>query len=269
MSAFAIVAALACAHDAAPPSAGPVLRVCADPNALPFSNARGDGFENRIAELVAREMGARVEYTWWAQRRGFVRNTLNANRCDVMIGVPSRSDMVRATRPYYRSTYVFVTRADRGLHIRSFDDPALRTLRVGVALVGDADAASPPAMALARRGITRNVTGYSVYADYRAPNPSARLVDAVANGDIDVAVAWGPLAGYFAGRESVRLAIAPVGADARAAWLPFTFDIGMGVRHADIALRDTLDAVLARRRPAIDSILAAYDVPRAERGAAR
>ena len=149
------------------------LRVCADPNNLPFSNNRGEGFENRIAVLIARDLGTRVEYTWWAQRRGFVRNTLNAGSCDVILGVPTGYGMVRTTRPYYRSTYVFVTRRDRGLHISSLDDPALRTLRVGVHLIGDDYANSPAAHSLAPRarrsaGRRRDV-GESASADAGGP----------------------------------------------------------------------------------------------------
>ncbi|HUR94055.1 MAG TPA: hypothetical protein VMY76_05700, partial [Gemmatimonadales bacterium] len=123
--------------------------MCADPNNLPFSNRREQGFENRIAALIGAELGARVQYTWWPQRRGFVRNTLNAERCDVVIGVPDGFDEVLTTRPYYRSAYAFVSRAG-GVSVRSFDDPALRTLRIGVHFTG-AGGNPPPAEALARR----------------------------------------------------------------------------------------------------------------------
>src|SRR5437868_10667318 len=129
------------------------LTVCADPNNLPFSNERQEGFENRIAELVARDLNARLSYVWWAQRRGFVRNTLNQNACDLLIGVPSSFERVSTTIPYYRSTYVFVTRRDRRLKVASFDDPQLRRLRVGVQLIGDDATNSPPAHALSNRHI--------------------------------------------------------------------------------------------------------------------
>ena len=237
------------------------LRVCADPNNLPFSNEAGEGFENRIAELVAREMGRTLQYTWWAQRRGFIRNTLNAGLCDVVIGVPAGYDLTLTTKPYYRSTYAFVWRADRPLGIRSFDDPRLRSLRVGVPVVGDDYAATPPATALARRGIVNNVVGYSVYGDYREPNPPARLIDAVARGDVDVAIAWGPLAGYFARESRVRLEVAPLSPDVEPG-VRLAFGIAMGVRRADRALRDSLDAILVRRRADIDAILVRYRVPR-------
>ena len=159
----------------------PPLRVCADPNNLPFSNDRGEGFENRIAELLAADRHARVEYTWWAQRRGFVRNTLSAGACDLMIGVPSGADIALTTRPYYRSTYVFVSRADRGLALGSFDDSRLRRLRIGVQMIGDDFANTPPAHALAARGMVQNIVGYSVYGDYSQPHPLSGIIDAVAS----------------------------------------------------------------------------------------
>ena len=252
--------------DPAPPSvvrqSPGALRVCADPNNLPFSNDRGEGFENKIAELVARELGERVEYTWWAQRRGFVRNTLSARLCDVVIGAPAHLDMLMTTTPYYRSTYVFVSRRDRRIAIASFDDPRLRSMRIGVPVVGDDYAGTPPVHALARRGLTRNIVGYSVYGDYATPNPPARLVDAVVSKDVDVAVAWGPLAGFVARHSPVPLTLTPVTAPADLHVVPFAYDIAMGVRRGDAALRARLDTVIARRRPAIDSILATYGVPR-------
>ena len=240
------------------------LRVCADPNNLPFSNKAGAGFENRLAEMLADDLDARLEYTWWPQRRGFVRNTLRAGTCDVVMGVPMSFELAMATRPYYRSTYVFVTRKDRALDITSLDDPRLKRLRVGVTVIGDDYANSPPAHALARRGIVRNVTGFSIYGDYSQPNPPARLIDAVAAGDVDVAVAWGPMAGYFARAAKVPLALEPVTPAIDIPYLPFVFDISLGVRREDTALRDEIDAFLARRRPAIDSLLAHYGVPRAD-----
>jgi len=237
------------------------LRVCADPNNLPFSDSTGAGFENRLAMLVADEMKARVEYTWWAQRRGFIRNTLNAHQCDVVMGVPTSFELTAVTRPYYRSSYVFVSRRDRELRVRSLDDSALRRLTVGVQLVGDDYANAPPAHALANRGIVTNVRGYNVQGDYRQPSPPARIIDAVASGEVDIAVAWGPLAGYFATREAVPLDLVPVSPQIDLPFLPFVFDISMGVRRADSTLRDTLNAILVRRRASIDSLLDSYGVP--------
>jgi mxaJ protein len=243
-----------------------VLRVCADPNNLPFSNQRLEGFENRIAELIAREMGATVQYTWWAQRRGFIRNTLKAGACDVVMGVPASFEMALTTGPYYRSTYVFVYRKDRGLNIRSFDDPSLRNLKIGVQMIGDDFANTPPAHALTNRHIISNVEGYMVYGDYSQENPPARIVEAVAAGRIDVAVVWGPLAGYFARRQKVPLEIVAVSPQIDQPFLPFVYDISMGVRHGDQALKEDLERVLERKRPEIETILNDYGVPQVKAG---
>lgn len=244
------------------------LRVCADPNNLPFSNRAGEGFENEIARLIGAELGKPVEYTWWAQRRGFVRNTLNAGACDLVIGVAAGVDMLATTKPYYSSTYVFVSRRDRGGGVRSFDDARLRRLRVGVELIGDDGANTPPAHALARRGITSNVVGFTVYGDYRQPNPAADIMRAVERGAVDVAVVWGPLAGYFAKHSSVPLELTPVSPKVDRRDLPFVFDIAMGVRRRDTTFRRQVERIIERKRPSIDSILAAYGVPRADKPAA-
>ena len=238
-----------------------LLRVCSDPNNLPFSNRAEQGFENRLADLLATELGMEVRYTWWAQRRGFVRNTLAAGQCDLIAGVPAGYELVATTAPYYRSTYVFVTRRDLTPPIESIDDPRLHRLRIGVHLIGDDYAAPPPATALARRGIVRNVKGYSIYGDYREPNPPARLVDAVAKGEVDVALAWGPLAGYFGGREEVPLRVTPMRERGDGPGVPFVFAIAMGVRSGDTALGRRIDAALDRRRGEVRRILERYGVP--------
>ena len=257
------VVAASCGHARAETTASE-LRVCADPNNLPFSNEQQQGFENKIAQLVASDLNEKLSYTWWAQHRGFVRNSLNAKRCDVLIGVPTSFERTFSTVPYYRSTYVFVTRHDRNLKIGSFDDPALRRLKIGVQLIGDDFTNTPPAHALTQRHIIQNVRGYSVYGDYRKPNPPARIIDAVASGEIDVAVAWGPLAGYFAQREPVALDITPVSPQIDLPFLPFVFDISMGVRRGDTALKERLNTVIERRKGDIDHILEQYGVPRVD-----
>jgi mxaJ protein len=239
----------------------PALKVCSDPNNLPFSDSLRRGFENKIADLVASELGRSVTYTWWAQRRGFVRNTLNSGACDLVVGTAYGMEMLATTKPYYKSSYVFLSRRDRRLGIRSFDDPALRRLEIGVQLVGDDFANTPPAHALANRGMTRNIVGFSVYGDYRDASPAARIVDAVVNKKVDVAVVWGPLAGYFAKRSPVPLDIVPVSPRVDLPYLPFVFDIAMGVRRADSTFRRELDDVITRRKASIDSILVAYGVP--------
>jgi quinoprotein dehydrogenase-associated probable ABC transporter substrate-binding protein len=240
------------------------LRVCADPNNLPFSNERLEGFENKLAELIAHDLNASLTYTWWAQRRGFIRHTLQAAACDLLMGVPQRLDAVLTTSPYYRSMYVFVYRPEDGLDVHSLDDPILRTIKIGVQLIGNDSANSPPAHALARRHITQNVVGYSVYGDYAQPNPTARIIEAVATGAVDVAVVWGPVASYFARLQPVPLTVVPVTPSWDSPALPFVFDIALGVRRGEEAFRAELDAILQRRRPDIQRILDEYGVPRAE-----
>lgn len=240
---------------------GKELRVCADPNNLPFSNQREEGFENKLAQLLARELHQQVRYVWWPQRRGFIRNTLQAKRCDVVLGIPAAYELAQPTRAYYRSTYVFVTRRDRHLNLRSFDDPALRRLRIGLHAIGDDYANVPPAQALAQRGITQNITGYSIYGDYSQPNPPAALIMAVARGEIDLAIAWGPLAGYFAAHAPVPLKVVPIAQEQATPQLPLTFDICLGVRREDVALRTTLNHILARRKHEIEGLLRSYGVP--------
>ena len=239
------------------------LRVCADPDNLPYSHADGSGFENRIAQVVAEELGARLTYEWLPQIRGYVRKTMGAGLCDVFIGVPTEFERVMTTKPYYRSSYAFVSR-DRASPLNSFDDARLGRLRVGVQLVGDDLATTPPGHALAARGHVENVRGFPVMGE----GPSAeRIVAAIARGELDVGLVWGPQAGYFAARAGalpVSIAAAPPGL----AGIPFEYSISMGVKRGNRALRDALDAAIERRRADIDAILAAYHVPRTD-GATR
>ena len=237
-----------------------VLRVAADPNNLPFSNDRGEGFENRIAELVAEELGARLDYMWWPQRRGFFRETIGSGRADLVIGAPAGFERVATTRPYYRSTYVFVSRRD-ATPVSSLDDPALEKLTIGVQLIGDDFNNSPPAHALSARGMIQNVRGYTVYGDYGKDSPPSEIVKAVARGEIDLAVAWGPMAGYFAIRQSVPLEVLAVTPERDGPTRPFTFSIAMGVRRGNSALRDEVDGVIERRSADIERILREYNVP--------
>ena len=266
--AFVLAAAaalpLAACHRAEP-AVQRVLRVCADPNNLPYSNRAGEGFENQIAALLAADRHARLEYTWWAQRRGFVRNTLKAGDCDVLIGVPTSYELALTTRPYYRSTYVFVAQHGRQLHLSSLDDPRLRRMKIAVQMVGDDFNNTPPAHALSQRGMTRNVVGYAVYGDYAKPHPLSAIVEAVERGTVDAALVWGPPAAYFARSSPVPLDVTPVTPQIDLPFLPFVFDMSMGVRRGDNALRDELDEFLVRRKADIDGILAAYAVPRVDR----
>lgn len=237
------------------------LTVCADPNNLPFSNRAGQGFENKLAGIIARELHAELHYVWWAQRRGYVRNTLNEAKCDLWPGIASGVEMVATSRPYYRSSYVFVTRAKDGLNGLTLDDPRLRRLRIGVQMIGNDAMNTPPAHSLARRGITENVRGYMLYGDYAQPNPPAAIVDAVAKGDVDVAMVWGPLAGYFAARSPVPLRTDPVTPWLDDAQWPMVYDISVGVQKNNATLLREVDGILAKRKPEIDRLLASYHVP--------
>jgi mxaJ protein len=245
----------------ASPAAARELRVCADPNNLPYSNAAGEGFENRIVALIAADLGATLDYTWWAQRRGFVRNTLAAGKCDLIAGVASNMEMFATTHPYYRSSYVFVSRADRRLGLSSLDDPRLRELRVGVQLIGDDGVNTPPAHALAARGIAGNVRGYMVYGDYRDRLPQSAIFDALAKGEIDVAIAWGPTAGYLAARQPVPMTLVPVQPWLDGPQRPMVFDVSMAVRKDDRALRREVDRALEHHRDEIARILSQFHVP--------
>jgi mxaJ protein len=248
-------------------AAAETLTVCADPNNLPFSASDGRGLEVALAKLLADELKRPLAIHWRAQRRGIVREALNAGLCDVLPGTVASSERSLNSRPYYRSTYVFATRRDGPAAARaivSLDDPALRTLRIGVHMVGDDYTNTPPAHALAARGIVHNVVGYSLYGDYALPDPPLDLLKAVASRDIDMAIVWGPFAGWSAKRDSALVwrAVSPA---IDLPFLPFVYDIAMGVRRSDAPLRDSIDAILARRIGTVDSLLALHGVPRVDR----
>ena len=249
------------AQATAEPAKRPVLTVCADPNNMPFSNRAQQGFENRIAALIAKDLGVGITYVWWAQRRGYVRNTLGSDLCDLWPGVAKGVDMVSTTIPYYRSTYVFVTRADRPLAGLSFDDPRLRSLRIGVQMVGNDGMNTPPTHALAVRGIVNNVHGYMLYGNYEQPNPPARIVEGVEKGDVDVAIAWGPMAGYFAKLSPVKLRLEPVTPAVESGQWPMTYSIAMGVRKGQAPFKAQVEEILRKEEAAIARILMDYGVP--------
>lgn len=231
------------------------LVVCADPDNLPYSSIDRRGFENRIAQLVADEMNVELRYQWQPLRRGVVRKTLDAHACDVLAGVPLGLEKVATTAPYYRSGFVFVYRRELP-RFESFDDPRLRALKVGVQLVGADMAATPAALALARRGIVENVIGFPVYG---AQPAAQRMIDALVSGELDLAVVWGPQVGYFVKRARVPLAMSLATGPREPE--PLSFAIAMAVRQDDTALRHELDAALARSRDRIRAILAEFDVP--------
>jgi mxaJ protein len=232
------------------------LRVCADPDNLPYSNEKLEGFENKIAALIAQDLGAKLTYTWWPHQRGLIRRTLNEARCDVLIGIPKGYDPVLWTKPYYRTAYVIASVKDRGPEIASMDDPILTQVRIGVHVN------TPPHDALAERGITGdNVVGYRLFHTPQAnleDSPSQLIEDLLA-GKIDVALVWGPFAGYYVKKRSAPLQLAPLRGGSRAT--PFTFEISMGVRKGEGALRAELEEILEKDAAAIRAILEEYGVP--------
>jgi mxaJ protein len=247
------------------------LRVCADPDDLPFSNAKGQGFENKLAEYVAGRLGERLSYTWWPWQRGRPRRALQAGLCDVVIGVPSEVGGVAATRPYYWSSYVFVSRADRPLDIDSIKDDRLKPLRIGVEEIHGNRFYTPPARVLAAAGLASRLVAYPIDGA-GAPEPvegrRGRIIADVARGTIDVAAVWGPVGGYFARQSPVPLRITPI-ADyemfstrlSHFGLAAFQYDIAMGVRPGEEALRRTLDRVIADHQPQITALLRHFGVP--------
>ena len=234
-------------------SPSPSLRVCGDPDNLPYSNERLEGFENRIAAVVAAELGAAPVYAWWPHQRGLVRNTIDAGTCDVIFGVPEGLDFVLWTEPYYRSSYVMAYRSDRGYDFRSLDAPELQQLRIGVHVN------TPPEESLARRGLLDNVSTYSLFFDPRGDRDRPRkLLDDLVAGTVDVAVAWGPLAGYAARTSDAPLELVPLEDEPG---VPLSFDISMGVAKGNEELKGRLEAAIDRRQAEIRAILEEYGVP--------
>ena len=264
LSALAISSAGAAPERAAIAAPAPTTReltVCADPNNLPFSNKAEEGFENKIASLMARDMGAKLTYVWWAQRRGYARSTLNEEKCDLWPGVASGVDRIATSRPFYHSTYVFVTRKNAPLQGLTLDDERLRSLKIGVQMIGNDAMNTPPAHSLSRRGILDNVRGYMLYGNYETPNPPAAIIDAVAKGDVDIALVWGPLAGYFAAHSAVPLRLEHVTPVLDEAIWPMTYGISVGVNLRNPELLAEVERILDEEQPIIDAILSTYAVP--------
>jgi mxaJ protein len=264
LSVLVVSSARAGVEPAATPAPEPTTReltVCADPNNLPFSNKAEEGFENKIATLIARDMRAKLTYVWWAQRRGYARSTLSEAKCDMWPGVANGVEHIATSRPYYHSTYVFVTRENAPLQGLTLDDERLRSLKIGVQMIGNDAMNTPPAHALSRRGIVDNVRGYMLYGNYENPNPPAAIIDAVANGDVDVALVWGPLAGYFAPHLAVPLRLERVTPVLDDATWPMTFGISVGVNRRNPELLAEVQKILDQEHPSIDAILSTYAVP--------
>jgi mxaJ protein len=237
--------------------AAPALRICADPDNLPFSNRGGKGFDNRIAAEVARAAGWEPVFVWVRSRRGFLREQFNKGACDVLMGVPQGMKHVITTKAYYRSTYVFVTPRRERLQIGSFDDPHLNGRRIGLQILEEDYA--PPSLPLIRNGHAAQLVGFDSFG-----SGGADILQAVATGRVGTAVVWGPVAGYYTSALRLPLVLTPVSPEVDSSGVPFVFSIAMAVHRQDTALCDGLNAALERTRPRIERILAAYHVPREE-----
>ncbi len=230
------------------------LRICADPDDLPFSNRAGQGFDNRIAAMVAHDLGRQPVFVWARSRRGFLREQFNKNVCDVLVGVPKGIKGVATTAPYYRSTYVFVTRRRDHLQIASFGDSHLDGRRIGLQVLEED--LSPPSVPLIRTGHAAQLVGFDSFG-----TRAGYVVRAVADNRVGVAVVWGPIAGYFVGADRLPLTLSPVSPAVDASGIPFTYEIAMGVHKQDTALRDALSSAIRRLEPQIEQVLARSHVP--------
>jgi quinoprotein dehydrogenase-associated probable ABC transporter substrate-binding protein len=261
MPAWARAALLAAALAAGQAQAQPAdlvsptaFRVCADPANLPLSSDTGAGFENKIAELFAAELGRDLQYTWFPMATGFLRRTLLANRCDVVVGYAQGDPMVLNTNAYYTSTHVLVTRAGSDLaDVTSLDDPRLKGRAIGVI------AGSPPASHLARNGLMATARGYQLMVDRRREDPNGDMLGDLVEGRLDAAVMWGPIGGPLAKAADADLSVVPLlGATAPP---NLFYRITMGVRNGENAWKRTLNSAIRRLQPQIDAILRDYGVP--------
>jgi quinoprotein dehydrogenase-associated probable ABC transporter substrate-binding protein len=232
-----------------------VLRVCADPRNLPFSDEAGQGFENKIAELISHKLGESLAYTYYPDATGFVRNTLNAHRCDVVIGIALGDDAVQPTNPYYRSAYAMVSRKGSQFDgVDSLADPRLKSAKIGIV------AGTPPATYLAVDGLLPRIKSYPLTVDTRFDSPAQAMIDDLRKGDIDVALLWGPIAGYYATRsKDAALTLVPLVKESGGPKLDYR--IVMGVRHSDQNWKRRLNTLIAENRNEIDNILRSYGVP--------
>jgi quinoprotein dehydrogenase-associated probable ABC transporter substrate-binding protein len=231
-----------------------VFRACADPHALPFSNEAGEGFENKIAELLAHKLGKSVGYTFYPDATGFIRNTLNAHRCDVVLGIAQGDDLVQPTSPYYRTSYVLAYHQDGPLKgLDSLSDPRLKTARIGIV------AGTPPATLLAEDGLLGRIKSYALVADSRFDSPTHEMMDDLERGEIDVALLWGPIAGYYATKAKTPTAVVPLVKEQGGP--PMVFRIVMGVRHSDQNWKRDLNKLISENQDEIQAILRSYGVP--------
>jgi quinoprotein dehydrogenase-associated probable ABC transporter substrate-binding protein len=231
-----------------------VLRVCADPRNLPFSNEAGEGFENKLAEKLAQKLGKPLAYTYYPGATGFVRNTLNAHKCDVIMGYPQGDDFVQPTNPYYRTAYVLITRKDAGLDgIESLEDPRLRGKKIGII------AGTPPATNLAVNGLLPSIRSYPLVIDTRFDSSTDRMFKDLQAGDIDVAILWGPIGGYFAKSSKLALDVVPLVKEKSGPRM--VYRLGMGVRHSDQNWKRELNRFISENQHAVEQLLASYGVP--------
>jgi quinoprotein dehydrogenase-associated probable ABC transporter substrate-binding protein len=261
---LAVVAALAGVPAPSPAQAlakvnPKLLRVCADPDDMPFSNDKRQGFDNKIAELIANDLGDSLTFTFFRAGRGFIRSTLRAGDCDVVLGVPKGYDLVAATNPYYRSNYNFVSRRDRRVTLASLDDQSLSKMKIGISMMGDDYVNTPPGQAIAARGWGQNLVGFSTY--YSGDTRPEDIMTAVEQGKVDVAIVWGPIAGYFAMHSPVPLDLAALPDSDKATGFPLAYDVVMGVRRGDRLHLSQLNDVIARRKADIAQILKDFGVP--------
>jgi len=231
-----------------------VFRACVDPRNLPFSNEAGEGFENKIAEVFAKKLGKGLAYTFYPGATGFVRNTLNAQRCDVMLGVAIGDDIVQPTNPYYRTAYTAVYAASGPLAgLDTLTDPRLKTAKIGVV------AGTPPVNYLAVNGLLGQVKSYALMVDTRYDSPTAQMMDDLDHGVIDVALVWGPIGGYYAGKAKTPLSLVPLVKETGGPKM--TYRIAMGVRRSDQNWKRDLNKLIQQNRAEIDAILRSYRVP--------
>ena len=230
------------------------LRVCADPANMPFSNDKNEGFENKIAEIVAAELKVQVEYTWFPQATGFIRQTLFAKRCDVVIGYAQGDELVLNTNHYYRSTYALLYRAGTGLDgVVSLADPRLKDRRIGVI------AGTPPGSIMAQLGLIQRAKPYPLMVDRRHDSPGERMINDIRSGDIDAGVLWGPIAGYFAAKGGDKLLVVPLLKETGTPRMAYR--ITFGVRNLEDDWKHQLNAVIAKRQSDIDALLLQFGVP--------
>jgi quinoprotein dehydrogenase-associated probable ABC transporter substrate-binding protein len=229
------------------------LRVCADPNNLPFSNDKREGFENKIAEIIGQELNLPVSYVWFPQVVGFVRNTLQARRCDLVMGTVSGDGMMDNTNAYYHSGYMIVTRTEDGIAATGLGDPALADKRIGLI------AATPPTDLLLRHGLMPHVTSYALAVDTRYDSPARAMIQDVVDKKIDVGLLWGPIAGYYIKHDALPLKAAFLDSEPDSPRLDFR--IAMGMRRGEPDWRHRINGALEKHRSEVTQVLVAYGVP--------